>query len=226
MNVDKLKYHFNSDFIDRLCNLNKDYIDFLTEKHPRKQYRTSEAIPFFRQLGNLDYVYDHLYVRNKAELESTLYEHMKNILYSPNLSILDFVIENYDEFKTYTFLDFACGSGILSIFLNELKIHCYNYDTNSEIGMEKETSDDDFSQFTFTHFYNKRTNNNINAISDSVIYDYECLSCCGYYFSESFLIGKVKYLFLDGRYNSRYNPTDFDLIKSYSNNLNVYKRIS
>lgn len=221
---ERIKINYNEDFISNICEINHKYIEFLNENHPRDLYRQTWAIPFFRQFGNLENIYEHFYTRNNSEIPSDLYVHMKNTLYSPNLGVLDYVIENYELFKDFKFFDFACGSGILSVFLNKLNIQCYNYDTNTEIGMKGENDIDDFSEFTFTNFYNKLTGNNLKTISDKKYNDYDVLVCCGYYLDHSFIIETAKYLFLDNRYNSGFNNINFTLIDSYSNDLNIYKR--
>lgn len=223
INKEKFKEKYNPEFIDNICEIFEKYINFLNENHPRELYRQNWAIPFFRQFGKMEKIYDHFYHRNIDEIDNELISHMRNTLYSPNYSVLDFVLENYETFSKCTFLDFACGTGILSVYLDKLNIFCYNYDTNTEIGLKKENETDDFSEFTFTYFYNKLTGKKLDVVSDKKIESYDCLVCCGYYLEHSFINDKIKYIFLDTRYNNFNNP-NFKLIASYPNSLNVYKK--
>ena len=60
-------------------------------------------------------------------------------LYPPNFAIIDYMMKNIDIVKNYSYLDHACGLGLLSVYLTKLGIKCYNYDNWSQFISFEET---------------------------------------------------------------------------------------
>jgi hypothetical protein len=222
MNIERLITEFDNGFIDNQISIYNQYIDFLNKNHPVELYKNNWAIPFFRQFGRMDCVYPPFYERNK-NLDVTIFVHFRNTIFSPNISLLDYVLDNYDTFKDLNFLDFACGLGTLSIFLKKININCFNYDTNTEIGFS--TLDyEDYKKYLFTHFYNKKSSVKINDSKNKIDSNYDCLVCMGYYVDYSFINSNCKYLFLDKIYNNDFTHPHFSIIHD-SSELIVLKKI-
>lgn len=51
-----------------------------------------------------------------------------DIFYIPNLATLDYILKNLPTFQDKIFLDYGCGLGFLSIFLNHIGIKCLCFD--------------------------------------------------------------------------------------------------
>ena len=113
-----LKSTFDKQWVEELYGITQKYIEKNLSKF---------GTPFFRDLGN--------YVgRNDTTLSPDLSDHFQRLLYAPNITVLDFVVKNYEEMKNLTFIDNGAGLGLLSIFLKKLNINCYNYDNHSQMG--------------------------------------------------------------------------------------------
>lgn len=110
MNVDAklLLDTFDSSFISRCYEVKRRYLgnnDGFNDK--AGEYGGHELYNIYTQLG----------------LKPLL-----DVFYIPNIEVLDFIVKNLDEFKNKTFLDYGCGLGFLTIFLNYLGIDAYCYD--------------------------------------------------------------------------------------------------
>ena len=96
----------------------------------------------FRIHSEIEFQPNHRYFKNACSWQN---RHIHNIgdnrtlshfhgLLSPvNLTALDYVLQNIDEFRPLIFIDSGSGHGMLSVFLELLGIDCYNYDNFSQI---------------------------------------------------------------------------------------------
>lgn len=63
--------------------------------------------------------------------------HFDYLLYPPNIQLLNYIENNRDTFRGKTMFDFACGLGVLSLFLKRYTGEIYNYDNFSQITKNK-----------------------------------------------------------------------------------------
>ena len=61
-------------------------------------------------------------------------DYFENLLYTPNFAILNFITLNVGWFSNKTIVDFGCGVGVLSVFLDKIGVVCHNYDDLSQTG--------------------------------------------------------------------------------------------
>ena len=65
---------------------------------------------------------------NDLYLDKRISDYFERLLYFSNIFILNYVLENLEEFQKLKFFDFGSGLGLLSVFLKKIDIECYNYD--------------------------------------------------------------------------------------------------
>ena len=143
----------------------KDWLDQVKEIMVRYTGPTSND--FFSNAG--------LFLRRweKYQIKRLDILYLNNLLYPPNIAILDFILENLKFFKNKSFIDNGCGLGILSVFLNKLKIECFNHDKFVHtMGKYKKNYQG------FLQDLNKEMNTNISLISKEIPDKKFDIVCC------------------------------------------------
>ena len=214
--------HYDTKMIKEL---KKDYFEMINTKRPTN----------FNYFSNLGTYSD----RNNGIEEVA--DYFERLLYAPNIAVLDYVLKNKSHFKDLYFIDSGSGFGLLSIFLQEIGIKCYNYDNFSQLQHldDPETwpetfyqkykimhpspvfPKDDIVQFQMAPYFRP-----VNALN--------VLVACGIGVGDQlFNTIKFDYLFLDPGYGGCIDMEDYTLIETYEDGhgkvpllMRIYKRIS
>jgi len=145
--------------------------------------------------------------------------YFQNMLFVANFEIIDFISNNLKNFNNMKILDYACGTGILSVLLAKLNLNCYNYDDFSQIGKIK---------MDFIEKSNLKFDFNIKEVTDVFPKNEEffVVTCSGYYINEDVIGLNPYYLILDSRYSSKFDMKKYDNYQLLEEKqfINIYRK--
>ncbi len=192
INIEQIKQYIDKNFIDE--------ITLIYEKAPKTPNEK-----YFIKSGDW----------NNRMSDSEIVKYFNNILFYPNICVIDYILNNKGIFKDKIFLDYACGFGLLSIFLEKLNITCYNYDNFKQI--DKECVD------FFTLELNKFIK--FNGVSNKLLETpVDVLICCGYFLNDNISKLNPEYIILEAMYENKHKtPNHYNLIDR-NKELLIYKR--
>ena len=178
--MEKIREFFSKNWIDKLYS---DYSEMISRYNIiNKGYFDSPG------------TYVCGYRLNDNYLDKIISDYFDRLLYFTNIACLDYIIDNLDEFKDLKFLDNGSGFGLLSVFMKQLNIECYNFDNYDQMG------DFDLSEEFFYKKYN------IYPPSKLLPNDMDVLLSNGIYVTDDNLIDyEFDYLFIDNLYLTEHN---------------------
>ena len=209
IDLNLIKKSFSKDFIKELKNCYDDY--FSTSKSIDNQH-------YFGTLGT----YTN---RNDKHIDKEISDYFERLLFLPNITILDYILKNLDKFSKLNFIDNGAGLGLLSVFLKELGITCFNYDNYSQI-----------SNVTFHEIVKNKLNVDIMPVTDRVDllgnFKGDVITSSGIWLSSpAFDKMDVKCLLMDSFYfgrgteNSLINKCELTLSSEYEGAIKIYSKI-
>tara|TARA_Y100000592_G_C5465754_1_gene316603 strand:+ start:560 stop:1237 length:678 start_codon:yes stop_codon:yes gene_type:complete len=167
--------------------------------------------------------------RNDDYIPVHISDYFKRLLYGSNIFCLDYVVKNKEEFSNLLFCDAGCGFGLLSCFINKIKIdglEVYNYDTFQQLG----NYPDQFPSLNTNEFY---VQNKINSPTTNYPTSCDILYCADVTTSMNKIMStKPKFIMLEHWYteisskvveSAFQNMSNYDVVADYGPLLRVYK---
>ena len=173
--MEKIREFFSKNWIDKLYS---DYSEMISRYNIiNKGYFDSPG------------TYVCGYRLNDNYLDKIISDYFDRLLYFTNIACLDYIIDNLDEFKDLKFLDNGSGFGLLSVFMKQLNIECYNFDNYDQMGNINPSEDSFFKKY------------NIYPPSKLLPNDINIMMSNGIFITEDGLIdSEFDYLFIDSMY--------------------------
>tara|TARA_R100001509_G_scaffold38038_2_gene20545 strand:+ start:3916 stop:4578 length:663 start_codon:yes stop_codon:yes gene_type:complete len=196
INFERLKQVFDKKWLDKVSNILTNYTGPISND-------------FFSNAG----LFRRKWEGYNISRNDILY--FNNLLYPPNIAILDYILDNKVFFENKLLVDNGCGLGVLSVFLNKLNLDCFNYDKFVHL-MGKYYKNYNF----FLRDINKEMNTNINLISKKLPdKKFDVVFCSGAPISNEKLTNNGIYLLDAYKEDAKLEDTkhiNFELIAKYT----------
>ena len=188
--MNKLKDTYSKQFITSISDKYFTYINSIKVRGFNKGY--------FNNAG----LYYERYAKSNIKREDIMY--FDNLLFPPNIYILQYIISNLDKFENLQFVDNGCGFGVLSIFLEHIGISCHNYDNFDQLGKFSPKLDEQIKDIV-----------SIKKVTKVIPLDADVITSSGIWCDnkEYLKLKDIKYIFID--YNHVNTGVIPDLIKKH-----------
>lgn len=197
MDTSNFDNFFTDEFFEKLSN---DYDSTIVN-----EYKNSKQI---QKMKNFTSNINHIEFPGKDErgynksVDKYLLKKTRYKVWYKNLLIVCYIIDNYEKFKNFKFLDNGCRSGVLSCLLKEMNIETFNFDLFCS-GPNEVKNPSEMSRILKTSdFYNRQgTKPTTDSISPEELKTIDCLTSVGVWVNDKRLVNhKYKFLFLDSKY--------------------------